>query len=355
MKLSSLVRPTAVALAITLGGTSYVAAQDNADPNAASQQDTNAQQSDAKQSSEDKSHDATADKDARQASCPVCGLKVENAKDDSKGVRVVDVKPGSPADQAGVKKDDVLVSINDKDVKSSQQLRKMMSKLQKKSEQSTVKVALQHDGEDRQLTLTLKSKDEQASSDDQASHDSQSTDMKDRKKPNKKQDAGKNAKTSDKRKAENDAAEDANKQASLGVTLDPAPAQNDGRGVRISSVYTNGPAQKAGLKTGDRILKVDGKEVSSVSELQDSIDKMAPDQNAKISVMVDGQEKEFDIELVSKAETIQRAMVGNQPAIRQPAVGAVDQSLAQTLAEIRNELRELRQRVDAIDNDDQND
>lgn len=140
-----------------------------------------------------------------------------------------------------------------------------------------------------------------------------------------------------------------NKQASIGATLDPSPSQN-GEGVRISSVYTNGPAQRAGLKTGDRILKVDGEDISSVKDLQNSVDKMDPDHKAKITVMVDGEMDSMEIVVASKAETIKRAMVGNQPTAYQRADGvAADQTLSQTLKDIRDELRDLRQRVEDIE------
>ncbi len=332
MKISPFVKPSAAALAIALCSGPYVAAQDNGNG-----QNTANQQADAANKSTDADH----------ATCPVCGLSVENAKDDSKGVKVVNVKSESPADKAGVKKGDVIVSVNDNDVNTSEQLHNLMSKQQKKSEQSTVKVGLQRNGADRQVTLTLKSKDEQASNEGDAKNDSKATKMENGQKSSDQRDRDQNRKNRDKKEQDN-----AKKHASLGVTLDPAP-QQFGEGVRISSVYTNGPAQKAGLKTGDRILKVDGKDVSSVKELQDSIDGMAPDHTAKIRVMVDGEQKDLDIQMVSKAETIQRAMVGINQAVTQPANQMEsEQTVSETLREIRNELRELRERVESIERDD---
>lgn len=384
MKISSLAKPTAAALALTFCGTHFVAAQENGSvQKPATEQADNA----------NKASNADAKKDRKNAVCPICGLRVEDKQDDAKGLKVVSVKPDSAADKAGIKKGDTLVSINDQGVDSSDQMHKLMSDQQQKSEEAKVDVKLLRGEEDQQVTLTLKSQDAQKADSDQAKKNAQAkkdqakkdqakkdaqakqdaqVKMDQAKKDQANQDAKgkkdqaevmqKDAKSADKqarkeadkKREDNDKKkqDDANKQASLGVTLDPSPSQS-GEGVRISSVYTNGPAQQAGLKTGDRILKVDGKKITSVKELQDSIDKMDPDHKAKITVMADGEEEALDIVVASKAETIKRAMVDNQSATTPSTDGVdTDQTLSQTLTEIRNELRDLQKRVDAMENDD---
>lgn len=378
MKISSLAKPTAAALALTFCGTHYISAQENG-----SSQTSAAEQADSANEASD--NDSKKDQEAKV--CPICGLRVEAKQDDPKGLKVTDVKPDSAADKAGIKKGDTLVSISDQQIDSADEMHKLMSDQQQKSEEAKVNVKLLRDEEEQQVTLTLQSQDaqqaareqakkeaqakedqakkDQAEKDAQADQEQAETDQKEAMDDEKSSDAeqsdkadagsGEDSDESNDGKEKNDNDKkmgDANKQASIGVTLDPSPFQV-GEGVRISSVYTNGPAQQAGLKTGDRILKVDGKDISSVKDLQDSVDKMDPDHKAKFTVMVDGEKDSVEIVVASKAETIKRAMVENQPSSNQSAEAFnADQTLSQTLTEIRDELRDLRQRVDAMENGD---
>jgi serine protease Do len=56
---------------------------------------------------------------------PKLGLSVQDT-DDGKGVKVLDVDNESNAAKAGVKKDDVIISINDKEVNSADEVAKIV-------------------------------------------------------------------------------------------------------------------------------------------------------------------------------------------------------------------------------------
>ena len=66
------------------------------------------------------------------------------------------------------------------------------------------------------------------------------------------------------------------RRAYLGIAVAPAPvppvwrARLGGRstGVRVASVVSGGPADRAGLRTGDLLLNVDGHEVAAAQDLQ---------------------------------------------------------------------------------------
>jgi S1-C subfamily serine protease len=84
--------------------------------------------------------------------------------------------------------------------------------------------------------------------------------------------------------------------ALLGVMVDPRRALSDN--VVIGRVLPNSPAQKAGLKPGDRILKLNGAPLTSWKELTDHIsqhqrgDKIALEicrKNIERHVVVNGQ------------------------------------------------------------------
>jgi len=62
---------------------------------------------------------------------PKLGLSVQDT-DDGKGVKVLDVDNESNAAKAGVKKDDVIISINDKEVNSADEVAKIVRELREK-------------------------------------------------------------------------------------------------------------------------------------------------------------------------------------------------------------------------------
>jgi S1-C subfamily serine protease len=63
----------------------------------------------------------------------------------------------------------------------------------------------------------------------------------------------------------------------------------------IDRVVDDGPASKAGLKEGDRILRVDGNEVKTRDELRAATEKLKLDQSVKIVVMRDNAEVEVEL------------------------------------------------------------
>ncbi|MEM7386372.1 MAG: PDZ domain-containing protein, partial [Verrucomicrobiota bacterium] len=76
----------------------------------------------------------------------------------------------------------------------------------------------------------------------------------------------------------------------LGVGLE---STNDG-GVSISGVIEDSPAAAAGLKTGDRIVAVDGKSTRNMTEVMRAISSLAPD--TTVSITVKRGDKEWNIQ-----------------------------------------------------------
>ena len=68
-------------------------------------------------------------------------------------------------------------------------------------------------------------------------------------------------------------------------------------GVYIMQVVEGGAADKAGLRQRDRIIKVDGQEVSSSSEVKSIIQKHKVDDTIEVVVIRDGQEETFKVKL----------------------------------------------------------
>lgn len=72
----------------------------------------------------------------------------------------------------------------------------------------------------------------------------------------------------------------------LGIT---AEDRADGSGVRVLDVKPQSPAEKAGLKEGDVIRKVDGEAVGSVDELQLSLRDRKPNEPVKLEYQRNGK------------------------------------------------------------------
>ncbi|MBI4565572.1 MAG: PDZ domain-containing protein [Planctomycetes bacterium] len=81
---------------------------------------------------------------------------------------------------------------------------------------------------------------------------------------------------------------DASKRVSKGGLIGITPSDQDEigkEGVLIQSVQPRGPAAKAGLKNGDRILQIGGIKIESVGHLYEVADSLEPKSEVKIKVL----------------------------------------------------------------------
>ena len=85
----------------------------------------------------------------------------------------------------------------------------------------------------------------------------------------------------------------------LGIYAENVNRENMGRyhlsqvrGVGVTQVVKDSPAEKAGLRKDDVILRIDGENVSSVRKLNRLVSELAPDQSVRVSFSRGGAEQE---------------------------------------------------------------
>lgn len=71
----------------------------------------------------------------------------------------------------------------------------------------------------------------------------------------------------------------------------------DSTGVYIVQIVDGGAADNAGLRSGDRIVSVDGSEVSSASDVRAALNKHKIGESISITVERNGQTRDFDVAL----------------------------------------------------------
>jgi membrane-associated protease RseP (regulator of RpoE activity) len=92
--------------------------------------------------------------------------------------------------------------------------------------------------------------------------------------------------------------------AYLGVRTEDVSKENmarygmrEVRGVGVSEVLKDSPAEKAGLRKDDVIIRFDGESVTSVRKLSRLVSESSPDQNVRLTISRGGSEQEVTVTL----------------------------------------------------------
>jgi len=83
-------------------------------------------------------------------------------------------------------------------------------------------------------------------------------------------------------------------------------------GVLVGSVESDSPAEKGGLKVGDVILDVDGKEVKDVQDFRFMIAEAGPDKKIEMKVDREGKIKNMDFTLGNREEYLTKSSSGGE-------------------------------------------
>src|SRR5688500_1156012 len=97
----------------------------------------------------------------------------------------------------------------------------------------------------------------------------------------------------------------------LGVYAEDVNKENMGRyglrevrGVGITQIVKDSPAEKAGLKKDDVILRFEGDSVTSVRKLNRLVSEVAPDQSVKIGISRSGSEQEVSVTIAKRDQSL---------------------------------------------------
>jgi hypothetical protein len=89
----------------------------------------------------------------------------------------------------------------------------------------------------------------------------------------------------------------------VGISFDGVMDQDahrlDPSALRITRVVAGGPADQAGLRTQDIIIRLNGRPFAGVLQLQDDVARMRVGDALRLDVRRDGQERSFTMRLVS--------------------------------------------------------
>jgi len=168
---------------------------------------------------------------------------------DSTGVLVSKVLPGSAADKAGIKRGDIITSINGEKIEDSNVLR---NKVASTLPGTSIKLTVLREGKEQELTATLDEFNvEQAKRDNANPNDDRNSSPR------------------------------GNQNGKLGLSLQPVTPDvarqldipDNSGGLVVTEIDPNGPAAVEGIARGDVILEINRQPVSSVDEVQSALDR----------------------------------------------------------------------------------
>lgn len=94
----------------------------------------------------------------------------------------------------------------------------------------------------------------------------------------------------------------------IGQTVDAATAQKQGlsveKGALISEIVAGAPAEQAGIKVGDIIVKIDDQDMASMENVSGYLAEHRPGDKIKVTYIQDKESHEVEIELTKRPERV---------------------------------------------------
>ncbi len=216
-----------------------------------------------------------------------------------KGVIVKYVVPDSPADQAGLRQGDIVLKIDNQPTDDADQLVDIVTNHKPGDEISMLVI---RNGKEKTIKATLDEREN-------------------RQEPPLTMHPGQNFGPAPKTYTKTWT----NRQFSsnntyIGIGLESMSDQlakyfgvENGTGVLVTEVYKDSPAEKAGLKAGDVITKVDGKDFDNVSDIQNAVQDKKEGEKIDLTVLRNKQPKEFTLNVEEAPDTYGNVFPHNGP------------------------------------------
>jgi serine protease Do len=220
-------------------------------------------------------------------------VNAERAKDakltSERGVYVAGVQTGSPAEKAGLKKGDVIVSYDGQNVQGAQQFRRLVRET---PPGRTISVSVWRDGSSHQLSVKIGERSDQQESFAFPGMQGEHSPL------------PRNFKFNFDMPAVWDFG-----GPRLGINAQDLSGQlgayfgaPDGKGVLVTEVLPDTPAEKAGLKAGDVITRVEGKTIDTTSDLRENLRSKSATGEVALSILRRGSAMTVRVKLPKPAQ-----------------------------------------------------
>lgn len=207
------------------------------------------------------------------------GVVTEKAID---GVKITDVSKGSAAEKAGLKKNDIITKIENKNISTPDELVEVIATY-KPGENITIYYTRDGKSENAKATLGARSISQSFSFKDNGLYD-------------------RNFKIPDMSAIPHPYIMQRFGRGRLGLRIEDT---ENNSGVKITNVYDESVAAKAGLKTNDIITEVNGKKIKDVNEIKKELADIKDKTSYTIKALRNGTEMNFEIKIpkkINKAE-----------------------------------------------------
>lgn len=210
-----------------------------------------------------------------------------------RGVEITDVEPGTPAEEAGLRPGDEILAIDGQQVQWPDEVVRLIGR---GDPRDRVSLQILRDGRRRTVQTTLERHSEVFDESGQARRQEERRmarpdaremrSMRERQRPEVM------------RGMRGEPTGRAGRQGALGVELDESRRGT----VEIAEIYPDSPAEEAGLRPGDQIVAVNGREVSSADEVTELIGRSRPNQQIELTIQRGGRERTLVATLASQQE-----------------------------------------------------
>ena len=273
---------------------------------------------------------------------------------EGEGVLVSQVVSNSPASRAGIRKGDILLSVNSRRINSPEQLTEV---IQSAKVGQAISVALMRNGQRRTVSAQLAERGSRYETDLEDLED-----LEDLKKLPHVMDE--DFKKEMRRHADTHTYMfRGTGRGRLGVRVEALSGDlgtyfeaPEGKGVLITEVIDDSPAEKAGLRAGDVITDVGGHRISDYDDLVDAL-RDRDEGNVSITVMRKGARRTVQAELEEVPEPMWigrsgRGMTLTRPRESEMRRRASRESDSEELRQLREEVRQLREKLHDMEDED---